>query len=148
MKKKLILMMSMLLWLGLFSACSSDEGNTDSIMGKNKIASEFSIVGTWELKTLCYPENVFEIPIDQRDVFIFSSNDKIKVFIKKGKPLYPDLPNEDGEYDYFYDKEKQEIQLCEKTLKCITSESEMHMEGYHYGPDDGLYVHEYIFIKK
>ncbi len=79
---------------------------------------------------------------------MFNQSGKVKVFIKKGKPLYPDLPNEDGEYDYSYDREKQIIQLCGKTLKCIISGGDMHMEGYHQGPDDGLYVHEFIFIKK
>lgn len=136
MKKKLVLMMSMLLWLGMFSACSSDE-DTDN-----------PIVGTWELKTLCYPEGDTEIPIGNRDMFTFNSNEKVKVVIRKGKPLYPDLPNEDGEYDYSYDKDRQIIQLCGKTLKCIISSGEMHIEGYHYGPDDGLYNHEFIFIKK
>ena len=30
MKNKLVLMTSMLLWLGMFSACSSDDDNTDN----------------------------------------------------------------------------------------------------------------------
>ena len=81
-------------------------------------------------------------------MFTFNSNEKVKVVIRKGKPLYPDLPNEDGEYDYYYDKDRQIIQLCGKTLKCIISSGEMHIEGNHYGPDDGLYNHEFIFIKK
>ena len=38
MKKKQVLMMSMLLWLGMFIACSSDEGNTDN-----------PFVGLWEI---------------------------------------------------------------------------------------------------
>lgn len=146
MKKKLVLMTSMLIWLGMFSACSSDEGKTDSIMGKNKIASESSIVGTWELKTLCYPENVFEIPLGQRDLFIFNSNGQVKV-IKKTKSIFPYFPNEDGEYDYSYDKEKQKIQFWGQTRECVISDDEMHIEGYH-SPDDGLEIWEYVFIKK
>ena len=110
--------------------------------------SDSSIIGTWELKTVCYPEGNHDISLDDRDLFMFDLNGKVNVVIKKGKPLYPDLPNVDGEYDYSYDKEKQIIQLCEETLNCIIAGDEMHIEGYHDGPDDGIYNHEYIFIKK
>ena len=145
MKKKNVLWICVVLMMAFgMSSCSND----DSIEGQNDPASESSIVGTWELKTLCYPDGNTEISSDQRDIFMFNQSGKVKVFIKKGKPLYPDLPNEDGEYDYSYDREKQIIQLCGKTLKCIISGGDMHMEGYHQGPDDGLYVHEFIFIKK
>lgn len=135
MKNKLVLMTSMLLWLGMFSACSSDD-DTDN-----------PIIGTWELKTLGFPGVDIEIPSDQRDVYEFCANGKVKV-IKKFRTGFDDFPGEDGEYDYSYDKKKQIIQLCGVARECIISGGEMHMEGYHYGPDDGLYVHEYIFIKK
>lgn len=149
MKKKIVLMTSMLLWLVFLCACDNNENNpTDFIESQNETSLESSIIGTWELKTLSYPDGNREISSDQRDIFMFNQNGKVKVFIKKGKPLHPDLPNEEGEYDYSYDMEKQIIQLCGETLKCTISGGEMHMEGYHYGPDDGLYVHEYIFIKK
>ena len=152
MKKNLLLMMSaaMMLTFGISSCSSSDdeisERSNDEV---SETASDpNSIIGVWELKTLNYPEGDREIPLDDRDLFTFSTNGKVKVAIKKGKSLYPDLPNEDGEYDYFYDKEKQKIQLCSETLKCIISDGEMHLEGHHFGPDDGLYTHEFIFIKK
>ena len=132
----------------LLMIISAGCGNDDQPTDKETASDPNSIIGTWELKMLCYPEGDREIPSDDRDLFMFSTNGKVKIVIKKGKPLYPDLPNEDGEYDYFYDKEKQTIQLCSETLKCIISDGEMHMEGYHYGPDDGLYTHEFIFIKK
>lgn len=159
--KKVVVIMSMLLSLGMFSACSSDD---DSLNGNNEknegelvswfnetdkiyISDPNSIIGTWNLKTLCYPEGNYEIPIDDRDLFMFSTNGKVKVVIKKGKSLYPDLPNEDGEYDYSYDKEKQTLQLCGESLKCIISDGEMIVEGSHFGPDDGLYMHEFYFYK-
>ena len=133
MKKKLVLMMSMLLWLGMFSACSSDD-DTDN-----------PIVGTWELKTLCYPGGDLEIPSDQRDLFIFNSNDKLKV-IKKRRSFFPDFPNEDGEYDYSYYKKKQLIQLCGVERECIVSEDEMRIDGYHYADSEPVQL--FIFIKK
>lgn len=135
-----------------FVGCGNEEDNLSnswlSEMDEETASDPNTIIGAWELKTLCYPEGDKEIPLDDRDLFIFNINGKVKVVIKKGKPLYPDLPNEDGEYDYSYDKEKQIIQICSETLKCIISDGEMYMEGYHYGPDDGLYTHEFIFIKK
>ena len=141
MKKKLFGLIGVLLII-ISAGCSKDDDNEVGSTDPN------SIIGTWELKTLCYPEGDRVIPSDNRDLFMFNINGKVKVNIKKGKPLYPDLPNEDGEYDYSYDKEKHIIQLCSETLKCIISDGEMHMEGYHYGPDDGLYTHEFIFIKR
>ena len=115
---------------------------------KETASDSNSIMGIWELKTLCYPEGNREIPSDYRDSFTFSSSGKVTVVIKKRKPLYPDLPNENGEYDYSYDKEKKILQLCGESLKCVISDDEMHVEGYHHGPDDGVYTHEFIFKKK
>lgn len=43
MKNKLVLMMSLLLWLGMFSACSSDDENKD-----NKSAQAL-LIGKWRL---------------------------------------------------------------------------------------------------
>ena len=128
-----------------FTACSSDDESDKPV---KEVVTAPSIIGVWELKTICYPEGDREIPSDNRDLFTFNSNGKVSVIIKKGKPLYPDLPNEDGEYEYSYDEGKQIIQLCGETLKCTISDGEMHMEGSHYGPDDGLYNHEFIFVKR
>ena len=149
MKKKLFILSSFLLII-ISVGCSDEKQLYDwqSETDKTIASDPNSIIGTWELKTLCYPEGNHEIPIEDRDLFMFSSNGQVKVLIKKGRPLYPDLPNEDGEYNYSYDKEKQIIQLCGETLKCIISNGEMSIEGDHYGPDDGLYFHKFQFIKK
>ena len=159
MKNYLFILTSTLL-IVLSAGCSSDDesypdkeekGNLDTWLNDTdkKMASDpNSIIGTWELKTLCYPDGNREIPLDDRDLFVFNSSGKVMAVIKKGKPLHPDLPNEDREYGYSYDKEKQILQLCGESLKCIITDGEMHIIGYHYGPDDGLYMHEYIFIKK
>ena len=160
MKKKLLVLIGVLLIIGSVG-CSKDgdpeiipteeedeNSSNGSLSETDKETASNSIIGVWELKTLCYPEGNREIPSDYRDLFIFSSSGKVTVVIKKGKPLYPDLPNENGEYDYSYDKEKQILQLCGESLKCVISDDEMHVEGYHHGPDDGVYTHEFIFIKK
>ena len=133
MKKKLVLMTSMLLWLGMFSACSSDD-DTDN-----------PIIGTWELKTLGFPGVDIEIPSDQRDVYEFCANGKVKV-IKKFRTGFDDFPGEDGEYDYSYDKKKQIIQLCGVARECIISNGEMHIEGYHSANSESVQM--FIFIKK
>jgi hypothetical protein len=150
--KKYVLFFCVLLLAGSLCSCSSgdnDDMPNDKLGETGKIAVPDSIIiGTWELKTLYYPDFVREIPLDERDLFMFSSYGKVKVVIKKGKPLYPDLPNEDGEYDYSYDKEKQIIQLCGETLKCMISDGEMHLEGHHYSPYDHPEILEFIFIKK
>ena len=133
MKNKLVLMTSMLLWLGMFSACSSDD-DTDN-----------PIIGTWELKTLGFPGVDIEIPSDQRDVYEFCANGKVKV-IKKFRTGFDDFPGEDGEYDYSYDKKKQIIQLCGVARECVISNGEMWIEGYHEA--DSEPVQRFIFIKK
>lgn len=145
MKKNLLIILSFLLII-ITSGCSNEKQQSET--DKTEVSNPNSIIGIWELKTLCYPEGNHEIPLEDRDLFMFNSNGQVKVIIKKGKPLYPDLPNEDGEYDYFYDKEKQIIHLCGKTLKCIITNGKMSVEGNHYGPDDGLYFHKFQFIKK
>lgn len=152
MKKSIYLSGILFLLLVLMSSCSSDEIDfSNGWLNESDIEKAHnpnSITGVWELKTCCYPEGNYEISSDDRDFFMFNSEGKVKVVIKKGKAKYPDLPNEDGEYDYTYDMEKQVIQLLASTRKCIISNGEMRIDGYHYGPDDGIYSHEYIFIKK
>lgn len=142
MKKKNVLWFCVVLMMAFgMSSCSSD----DSIEGQNDPASEIPIVGTWELNTLGYPGFDYEIPLDDRDLFIFNSNGKLKV-IKKKRSFFPDFPNEDGEYDYSYDKKKQIIQLCGVARECIISNGEMHIDGYHEA--DSEPVQRFIFIKK
>jgi hypothetical protein len=115
------------------SSCSSDDDDDNPI------------VGTWELKTLGYPGFDYEIPLDDRDLFIFNSNGKLKV-IKKKRSFFPDFPNEDGEYDYSYDKAKKIIQLCGVARECIILNGEMRIDGYHEA--DSEPVQRFIFIKK
>lgn len=135
--KKILIILSGFMLTNFMAGCSDDNQSNDWI------------TGTWELKTICFPEfpeSNCEMPPDSRDVFIFSLNGKVKVFLKRDFKC-GDLPNKDGEYDYSYSKEKQEIQLCGETLKCVVSDSEMSMIGQDFGADDGLYSHEYIFIR-
>lgn len=147
MKKNGILWMFALLMLSVgMSSCSSDE-NDDLSNGKsNETTSDaVSIVGTWELKTLCYPDGDVEVPSGQRDIFIFNSNGKVKV-IKKRKSVFPDFPNEDGEYDFSYDKEKQTITFCGKTRECVITDSVMDVESGYYS-DRGEPISNFIFQK-
>lgn len=125
--------MSVLLTLGLFNACNSDD-DTDN-----------PIVGTWELSILHLPGTECEIPSDQRDLYVFSPNGKVKV-TKKTSVVFDEFPSEDGEYDYSYDKKKQIIQLCGKSRECIISGSEMRIDGYHSAISESVQV--FIFIKK
>ena len=142
MNKKNVLWFCVVLMMAFgMSSCSND----DSIEGQNDPASEIPIVGTWELNTLGYPGFDYEIPLDDRDLFIFNSNGKLKV-IKKKRSFFPDFPNEDGEYDYSYDKEKKIIQLCGAARECIISNGEMRIDGYHEA--DSEPVQRFIFIKK
>ena len=136
---------SVLLWIGAvlmiavgMSSCSSSDEDDDlsndrlNEMPSDTVPSDTDpIVGTWELKTLHYDAGSgFEIPVEKRDLFIFGSNGKVKVIIKIKSDL-PNFPNEDGEYDYFYDKEKQTLQLCGKTRECIIKDSVMYIaSGY------------------
>ena len=92
-----------------------------------------------------FPGVDIEIPSDQRDVYEFCANGKVKV-IKKFRTGFDDFPGEDGEYDYSYDKKKQRIQLCGVARECVISNGEMWIEGYHEA--DSEPVQRFIFIKK
>lgn len=152
MKNKIYLSGILFLLLILTCSCSSELiDSSNGWLNESDIKKAYnpnSIIGVWELKTKCYPEGNYEIPSDDRDLFMFNSEGKVKIVIKKGKTMYPDLPNKDGEYEYTYDMEKQVIQLLASTRKCIIANGEMRIYGYHYGTDDGIYSHEYIFIKE
>ena len=134
MKKNNVLWICVVLMMAFgISSCSSDDDDDNPI------------VGTWELKTLGFPGVDIEIPSDQRDVYEFCANGKVKV-IKKFRTGFDDFPGEDGEYDYSYDKKKQIIQLCGVARECIISNGEMHIDGYHEA--DSEPVQRFIFIKK
>lgn len=146
--KKLVFIVSVLIAAFCFCGCSGDE-NDDLLNDRlnEKSSDTVSIIGIWELKTLCYPGNdEVEIPVEKRDIFVFSSNGKVNV-TKKRKSDFQDFPNEDGEYDYSYDKEKQIITLCGKTRECIITDSIMNLESCYFS-DCGEPIQNFIFIKK
>jgi len=139
--KNLLFYMSALLLLCL-AGCSNDADDEQSYS---------DIVGTWELVAYCVPcfdDEVFELPEAERDFFMFGSDQKVKVTIKKWKNRYfPLFPNEDGVYDYSYNKGKQKIQFFGIERDCIISDDEMRMEGNH-SDHDGVEVDWYIFKKR
>ena len=67
MKKNSVLWICVVLMMAFgISSCSSDDDDDNPI------------VGTWELKTLGFPGVDIEIPSDQRDVYEFCANGKVK----------------------------------------------------------------------
>ena len=140
MKKLLLCIMGALLLHG-FAGCSNDDDDQQSYA---------DIVGTWELVAYCIPNfdiEVCEVPEGERDLFVFGSDRKVKV-IKKMKPRYfPLFPNEDGVYDYSYNKGKQKIHFFDIERDCIILNDEMRMEGNH-SDHGGMEVDWYIFKKK
>ena len=136
--KNLLFYMSALLLLCL-AGCSNDADDEQSYS---------DIVGTWELVAYYSITGYHEIPAGERDLFLFGSDQKVKVTIKKWKNRYfPLFPNEDGVYDYSYNKEKQEIHFFGIERDCIISDDEMRMEGNH-SDHDGVEVDWYIFKKR
>ncbi len=136
--KNLLFYMSALLLLCL-AGCSNDADDEQSYS---------DIVGTWELVAYYSITGYHEIPAGERDLFMFGSDQKVKVTIKKWKNRYfPLFPNEDGVYDYSYNKGKQKIQFFGIERDCIISDDEMRMEGNH-SDHDGVEVDWYIFKKR
>ena len=136
--KNLLFYMSALLLLCL-AGCSNDADDEQSYS---------DIVGTWELVAYYSITGYHELPEVERDLFMFGSDQKVKVTIKKWKNRYfPLFPNEDGVYDYSYNKGKQKIQFFGIERDCIISDDEMRMEGNH-SDHDGVEVDWYIFKKK
>ena len=118
-------------------SCDNNEIDTNSLS-----VPDSEIIGIWELKTLRYGGDDIDLPSEQRDVYRFYYNGKVKVILKtKG---FTGFPKEDGEYDYSYDKEKQMIKFeGEKARKCIISDGKMYIDGYHEAYKDG--ITEFIF---
>ena len=141
--KKMTLLFIYLLLMFISAGCSNDEniGESDIV-----VFDPNSIVGTWELKTLCYPGSDLELPLEYRDVFIFDSNGKLMV-TKSRSSIFDDWPNEDGEYEYFYDEEQQIIEFCEKKRECIIMDGKMVIEsGYSSAYREPIQF--FIFVKK
>lgn len=112
--RKELFSLSLLLFLALVlvtTGCSNDDDDQQSYA---------DIASTWQLVAYCVPQaerHVYEVPEGERDLFVFGSDRKVKVTIKKWKNRYfPLFPNEDGVYDYSYNKGKQKIQFCKKEL--------------------------------
>ena len=152
--KKILFCMGAFLCLFL-AGCSNDGDDQQSYADNVGTSSNddddkqsyADIVGTWELVAYYSITGYHEIPAGERDLFLFGSDRKVKV-IKKMKPRYfPLFPNEDGVYDYSYNKEKQEIHFFGIERDCIIMDDEMRMEGNH-SDHDGVEVFWYIFIKK
>ena len=136
--KNLLFYMSALLLLCL-AGCSNDADDEQSYS---------DIVGTWELVAYYSITGYHEIPAGERDLFLFGSDRKVKVTIKKWKNRYfPLFPNEDGVYDYSYNKGKQKIQFFGIERDCIIMDDEIRMEGNH-SDHDGVEVDWYIFKKR
>ena len=157
--RKILFCMGAFLCLFL-AGCSNDADDEQSyadIVGTSSNdddeQSYADIVGTWELVAYYILETVYEVPEDERDLFVFNSNEEVMVvknwesYLHKGPNLLY-FPNEAGEYEYSYDKEKQIINFMGKTRKCIISGRKMRMEGYYTGPADGTEILHFIFIKK
>lgn len=147
--KKLVFIFSVLIAAFFVIGCSNDDQPNVRLSETDQhyASDPNSIIGTWELKMLRYSEDDSEMPLDQRDIFVFNSKGKVKV-IKKMISLFSDFPNEDGEYDYSFDKEKQIIQLCGVTRECIISDGEMYIKGYSMPMPDGEPLQYFVLIKK
>ena len=141
--RKVLFGLGILLSVGLFCACSSDDellnGNEEKKGGeldswfndtdKKSISDPNSIIGTWELHIISdlTTDTDVELSLGQGDLYMFNSNGKVKA-VKRTKYL-PEFPGEDGEYDYSYDKEKQVLQLCGITWHCVISGGEMYIDA-------------------
>ena len=134
--RKLLLCMGAFLFLCL-TGCSNDDDDEQSYA---------DIVGTWELVSFYTIVGHYEVPEDERDLFVFGSDRKVKVIKKLKRPYLPLFPNEDGEFDYSYNKGKQKIHFFGVERDCIILDDEMRMEGNH-SADDGMEVFWYIFKK-
>ena len=117
MKPKFIFQLSVLLFMCLaMNGCSSDDS----------VSNPDSIIGTWELETVSWVfggDNV--IPNENRDVYIFGTDGRVKVVKNNDYSFFL----EEGEYDYYYDKEKQELKINGKQRSCTISNGKMSISG-------------------
>ena len=111
---------------------SDDKRSMRVVPGDNYVESaaftkiKSSITGSWELETvLYYYGGNKEIPAGSRDLYLFTSDGKVKV-IKHYSDS--DFLNE-GEYDYTFDAEKQEITINGKRRKCTITDGKMTVSG-------------------
>ena len=131
--KKVSLFIVMLLLLGMFSACSSD----DSISDSNPI------LGTWELERVlrAFGGDEDVIPPKNRDIYIFGSNGKVYVTSNNRYSYFL----ETGEYDYLCETGKQEIMINGKLRNCSISSGKMTISGDINAYSDGVIA--FVFTK-
>ena len=133
MKIKVVLILSVLISLGLFSSCSSSDENVFVIGDELSEADDDegsdpnSIIGEWEFDTICYPFYIEkELPTESRDLYHFYSNGKVNVVRKYHDAL---LFLNEGVYDYFYNSSKQELFLNGQLRSCTISDGVMTISG-------------------
>lgn len=106
--------------IGLTMACSSDDDS-------NTVTVPSAILGEWELDTVCFVfGDEHKVPAGKRDTYLFGPNGKVQVVRGDWDDLF--FLGE-GEYDYFYDEIKQEIEINGKKRTCIISDSTMAISG-------------------
>ena len=133
MKIKVVLILSVLISLGLFSSCSSSDENVFVIGDELSEADDDegsdpnSIIGEWEFDTVRYPFYIEKkVPTESRDLYHFYTNGKIKVVRKYHDAL---LYLNEGVYDYSYDSSKQEIFVNGQLRSCTISDGVMTISG-------------------
>ena len=121
MKKSFYLVIASMLFLVGGISCSSDD-DFDTVT-----TSSSAILGEWELDTVCFVfGDDYKVPTGKRDTYLFGPNGKVRV-------VRGDWDDSfflgEGEYDYFYDETKQEIEINGKMRSCIISDGTIAIGG-------------------
>lgn len=121
MKKSFCLVIASMLFLVGGISCSSDD-DFDTVT-----TSSSAILGEWELDTVCFVfDDDYKVPTGKRDTYLFGPNGKVRV-------VRGDWDDSfflgEGEYDYFYDETKQEIEINGKMRSCIISDGTIAISG-------------------
>ena len=121
MKKSFYLVIASMLFLVGGISCSSDD-DFDTVT-----TSASAILGEWELDTVCFVfGDDYKVPTGKRDTYLFGPNGKVRV-------VRGDWDDSfflgEGEYDYFYDETKQEIEINGKMRSCIISDGTIAISG-------------------
>ena len=121
MKKSFYLVIASMLFLVGGISCSSDD-DFDTVT-----TSSSAILGEWELDTVCFVfGDDYKVPTGKRDTYLFGPNGKVRV-------VRGDWDDSfflgEGEYDYFYDETKQEIEINGKMRSCIISDGTIAISG-------------------
>jgi hypothetical protein len=138
MKKICLVMFAAMITGGsMMTSCSSDDDF-------DTVTTSSAILGEWELDTVCFVfGGDYKVPTGKRDTYLFGPNGKVRV-------VRGDLDNSfflrEGEYDYFYDEIKQEIEINGKMRSCIISDGTMSISGDASAFNDS--TTKYILKKK